>query len=73
MVKVVRPDIEPVIREDIALMFTLAKLVERYHPDGHRLRPAEVVADYELVILDELDMSREAVQQPLERGVARPL
>ncbi|MCX2978364.1 ubiquinone biosynthesis regulatory protein kinase UbiB [Candidatus Marimicrobium litorale] len=60
VVKVVRPDIEPIIREDIALMFTLAKLVERYHPDGHRLRPVEVVADYELVILDELDMSREA-------------
>ena len=60
MIKVVRPDIEPVIREDIALMFTLAKLVERYHPDGHRLRPVEVIADYELVILDELDMSREA-------------
>jgi len=60
VVKVVRPDIEAVIREDIALMYTLARLVARYHPDGRRLRPVEVVADYELVILDELDMAREA-------------
>ncbi|CAA0099946.1 putative protein kinase UbiB [Halioglobus japonicus] len=60
VVKVVRPDIEAVIREDIALMYTLAKLAAKYHPNGRRLRPVEVVADYELVILDELDMAREA-------------
>jgi ubiquinone biosynthesis protein len=60
VVKVVRPDIEPVIREDIALMYTLARLAARFHPNGRRLRSVEVVADYELVILDELDMAREA-------------
>ena len=41
-------------------MFTLAKLVNRYAPDGKRLRPLEVVRDYELIILDELDLAREA-------------
>jgi ubiquinone biosynthesis protein len=60
VVKVIRPDIEPVIRQDIALMFTLARLVARYFPDGRRLRPVEVISDYELVILDELDLGREA-------------
>ncbi len=60
VVKVVRPDIEPVIRQDMALLFTLARLAAKYHPDGRRLRPVEVVSDYELVILDELDMGREA-------------
>ncbi|MDG2046964.1 MAG: ubiquinone biosynthesis regulatory protein kinase UbiB [Halioglobus sp.] len=60
VVKVVRPDIEPIIRQDIALLFTLASLTAKYHPEGHRLRPMEVVADYEMVILDELDMGREA-------------
>lgn len=60
VVKVVRPDIEPVIRQDIALMHTLAKLAYKYLPDGRRLRPTEVVSDYELTILDELDMGREA-------------
>jgi ubiquinone biosynthesis protein len=60
VVKVVRPDIEPIIRQDLALMFTLARLVAKYLPDGRRLRPVEVVADYKLVILDELDLGREA-------------
>ncbi len=60
VVKVLRPDIEPIIRQDIRLMFTLARLVERHVPEGHRLRPVEVVSDYETVILDELDLGREA-------------
>ncbi len=60
VVKVVRPGIEPIIRQDIALLFTLARFVDRYVPQGRRLRPVEVVADYELVILDELDLGREA-------------
>ena len=60
VVKVVRPDIEPVIRQDLALLFTLARLVEKYLPEGRRLRAVEVVSDYELVILDELDLGREA-------------
>jgi len=60
VVKVVRPDIEPIIRQDIALLYTLARLVERFLPDGKRLRPVEVVADYETTILDELDLGREA-------------
>jgi len=60
VVKVVRPDIEPIIRQDIALLYTLARLVEKFLPDGKRLRPVEVVADYEITILDELDLGREA-------------
>jgi ubiquinone biosynthesis protein len=60
VVKVIRPDIEPIIRQDLALMFTLARLVARFVPDGRRLRPVEVIADYELIILDELDLGREA-------------
>jgi len=60
VVKVLRPDIKPVISQDLALMYTLARLVQRYLPDGRRLRPVEVVADYELTIFDELDLRREA-------------
>ena len=60
VIKVVRPDIEPIIRQDLALLFTLAHLAAKYLPEGRRLRPVEVVADYELVILDELDLGREA-------------
>ncbi len=60
VVKVIRPDIEPVIRQDLALMHTLARWAHRYLDEGYRLRPREVVSDYELVILDELDLGREA-------------
>mgnify|MGYP001811618927 FL=1 len=49
VVKVVRPDIEPVIRQDLALMFTMARLVARYLPQGRRLRPVEVVSDLSLI------------------------
>jgi ubiquinone biosynthesis protein len=71
VVKVVRPGIEPVIRQDLALMYTLARLLHRYFPDGYRLRPVEVVADYEITILDELDMQREAANaSQLKRNCA---
>jgi ubiquinone biosynthesis protein len=60
VVKVIRPGIEPVIRQDIALMFMLARLLRRFSSDGRRLRPVEVVSDYEITILDELDLQREA-------------
>lgn len=59
VVKVLRPGIEKIIREDIALLFTLARLAERYLPDGRRLRPVEVVEEYQYTILDELDLKHE--------------
>ena len=60
VVKVVRPDIRPVIEKDLALLFTFAKLIQRFHPEGRRLRPIEIVADYQHTVLDELDLKREA-------------
>ena len=59
VVKVVRPGIQPTIEKDVRLMFTLAGLVQRYIPDGKRLRPIEVVEDYRHTIIDELDLQRE--------------
>ncbi len=60
VVKVVRPDIEKIIRRDLALMHTIAGLAMRYWADGRRLRPREVVQEFEKTILDELDLMREA-------------
>ena len=60
IVKVVRPDIIKTIKRDIALLYVLARLAEKYWADGKRLRPIEVVEEYEKTILDELDMQREA-------------
>ncbi len=60
VVKVVRPGIERMIRRDVGLLYTIAGLAEHYWRDGRRLRPREVVAEYEKTILDELDLLREA-------------
>ena len=60
IVKVVRPGIEKVIARDIGLLYTIAELAERYWEDAKRLRPIEIVAEYEKTIFDELDLMREA-------------
>ncbi len=60
VVKVLRPDVLPVIRRDIALLYIIAELAARYSSQLRRLRPVEVVSEYEKTILDELDLLREA-------------
>lgn len=60
VVKVLRPQIEKLIRRDITLLYTIAGLADRYWKEGKRLRPVEVVAEYEKTIIDELDLLREA-------------
>jgi ubiquinone biosynthesis protein len=60
VVKVVRPGIRALIERDLEVLYTLAHLANRYWPDAHRLRPVEVVREYEKTILDELDLTREA-------------
>jgi ubiquinone biosynthesis protein len=59
-VKVLRPGIRPVIERDIALLNTAASLVEALFAEGRRLKPREVVAEFEKTIHDELDLIREA-------------
>jgi len=59
-VKVLRPNISATIEKDLALMQTGAWLVERLWSDGKRLRPQEVVAEFNKTIHDELDLAREA-------------
>ncbi|MGA7801754.1 MAG: ubiquinone biosynthesis regulatory protein kinase UbiB [Gammaproteobacteria bacterium] len=60
VVKVLRPDIEKVIRRDVSLMRYVAGLAEDYWREGRRLRPREVVAEFEKTLYDELDLLREA-------------
>jgi ubiquinone biosynthesis protein len=59
-VKILRPGIAPVIVEDLALLDAAAGLVERLWADGRRLKPREVVAEFEKHLKDELDLLREA-------------
>lgn len=66
VVKVIRPNIRPVIVKDVQLMRGVAKVVQ-WLPDGKRLRPVEVVDDFKRTILDELDLLREAGNAALLR------
>ena len=59
VVKVLRPGIETVIDQDLALLYQIARLADRHWPPAKRLRPLEVVADYDKTVHDELDMMRE--------------
>lgn len=60
VVKVVRPNIAEVIKRDIGLLYIVADLAEKYWPGAKRLRPVDVVKEYEKTIFDELDLMREA-------------
>ena len=60
VIKVLRPNISETILADIKVMSRIAAVVARWLPDGKRLRPVEVVAEYKKTILDELDLNREA-------------
>ncbi|MGQ3051416.1 MAG: ubiquinone biosynthesis regulatory protein kinase UbiB [Roseateles sp.] len=59
-VKVLRPGMLDVIDDDLSLMRTLARWVERFSADGRRLKPREVVAEFDMYLHDELDLVREA-------------
>ena len=60
VVKVLRPGVEKRVRRDLELMHALAAIAHNYWEDGRRLRPKEVVQEYEQIIMDELDLMREA-------------
>ncbi|MBT5862519.1 MAG: ubiquinone biosynthesis regulatory protein kinase UbiB [Gammaproteobacteria bacterium] len=60
IVKVLRPGVQDQIEGDIAVLRVIAGLADRYWEHGKRLRPLEIVDEYEHTILDELDLMREA-------------
>ncbi|GEK48257.1 ubiquinone biosynthesis regulatory protein kinase UbiB [Halomonas pacifica] len=59
VVKIIRPGIERVMRQDMALLYRVARLLTLV-PEARRLRPLEVVRDYEATLFDELDLHKEA-------------
>jgi ubiquinone biosynthesis protein len=60
VVKLLRPGVRKQIERDLEVMYALASLAKRYWADAKRLRPTEVVAEYEKIILNELDLMRES-------------
>ena len=70
-VKVLRPDMLRVIDKDLALMRMMAGWVENLSADGKRLKPREVVAEFDKYLHDELDLVREAASAAqLRRNMA---
>lgn len=70
-VKVLRPGMLAVIEKDLALMRMMAGWVESASEDGRRLKPREVVAEFDKYLHDELDLVREAANAAqLRRNMA---
>lgn len=59
-VKVLRPGMHVAIEKDLRLLRMMASWVESLSTDGRRLRPREVVAEFDKYLHDELDLVREA-------------
>ncbi len=59
IVKLLRPGVREHIERDLEVLFALARLADRYWDNSKRLRPLEVVAEYEKTVIDELDLMRE--------------
>lgn len=60
VVKILRPNMRRIIEQDLSIMHTIANLADRYWPEGKRLKPKEIVNEFEHTLLDELDLLREA-------------
>ena len=71
VVKVLRPGMRAMIERDLEVLYTLADLSHRYWREGRRLRPREIVDEYQKTVLDELDLMREAANaSQLKRNFA---
>jgi ubiquinone biosynthesis protein len=60
VVKIVRPGIEKEIRKDIEVLMLLARMADRYWAEARRVKPIQVVREFETTIMNELDLVREA-------------
>jgi ubiquinone biosynthesis protein len=71
VVKVLRPGMRAMIERDLEVLHALADLAQRYSREARRLRPREIVDEYQKTVLDELDLMREAANaSQLKRNFA---
>lgn len=59
VVKVVRPNLKPIIQQDISWLYSCAQIAEYVNYDSRRMHLIELITDYEKTINDELDLQRE--------------
>ena len=67
VVKVIRPNLTKVIKQDVSLLYLVARLTEKFWRHGKRLRPTELVAEFEHTLEGELDLQQEAANASLLR------
>lgn len=60
VVKILRPEIEKVIRNDLSILRIIATFADRYWKESRRFKPKEVVAEFEQSMMNELNLQREA-------------
>lgn len=60
IVKVLRPGVRRQIKRDIEVLYAVARLAHRYWPEARRLRPVDIIEEYEKTCEAELDLMREA-------------
>jgi ubiquinone biosynthesis protein len=71
IVKVLRPGMQALIQRDMEVLHTIARMAQRWWTESRRLRPIDIVLEYEKTIFDELDLLREAANaSQLKRNFA---
>ena len=67
VIKVLRPSIRRKVKKNLRLLKASAKVFSYLYKDSYRLKPNEVIRDYEATILKELDLRLEASNTNLTR------
>ena len=67
VIKVLRPNIEKSVKKNLRLLKASARIFSYIYKDSFRLKPNEVIRDYETTILKELDLKLEASNTNLTR------
>jgi len=67
VIKVLRPNIEKEVKKNLRLLKAAAKVCTYVYSESHRIKPIEVVHDYESTIMRELDLRLEAANTNLTR------
>lgn len=60
VVKILRPNMQKILEQDLAILYTIARLADRYWSQSKRYKPKEIVREFEHNLLDELNLQREA-------------
>ena len=67
VIKVLRPNIEKKVKKNLRLLKAAGRIFSYFYKESYRLKPNEVIKDYESTIFKELDLKLEASNTNLTR------